>query len=319
MKRFKYLNQRQLVQYRQRVLRDADKYGATEASRMYGVGRASLYEWRKNLVPKRSGPQGRVSWQTEEKIELLIAKLRQETNYGPKRLRPELALMGVVLGEKAIRGVLNRKKLVRNHKKKRVRKQRRFYAPYPGYRVQIDTKVVPDKGVDLRTEATRHQYTAIDIATKIRLCLLYDELSSFNAIDFLKKVLAFFESIEITVGCIQTDNHSTFTNLYVGGSKKQDHELLRVHPFTLECLKRGIEHKLSRPGRPQQNCFVERSHRTDEEEFYRHLDTTKLNNQQLQEALSQWNFTYNFNRLHSSCHNQPPMQYYQESVWTTGA
>lgn len=319
MKRFKYLNEKQLIQYRKRVLKDSDKYGATEASRMYGIGRASIYEWKKSLYPKKPGPKDRVSWQTDKKIEDMVVKLRIATNYGPKRLKPELELVGITLGEKAIRGILNRKKLVKNHKKKRVRKQKRFYAPYPGYRIQMDTKAVPDEGFDLRSEAARHQYTAIDIATKIRLCLIYEELSNHNAIDFLKRVLEFFESISIKVECVQTDNHATFTNIYAGGNKKDDHELLRVHPFTLECLKRGIEHKLSSPGRPQQNCFVERSHRTDEEEFYRNLDLSKLNNEQLQIELSIWNFNYNFNRIHSSCQNKPPMKYYQETVWTTGA
>ena len=319
MKRFKYLNEKQLVQYRRRVLIDADKYGVTEASRMYGIGRASIYEWKKYPSPRKSGPKTRVPWQTDEKNEKSVVDMRLSTNYGPKRLKHELGLIGVIVGEKAIRGILNRKKLVKTHKKKRNRKQKRFYAPYPGYRVQIDTKVVPDEGYDLRMEGSRHQYTAIDIATKIRLCLIYDELSNINAMNFLERVLEFFKDISIKAECVQTDNHAIFTNIYNGGNKKNNHELLRVHPFTLECLKRGIEHKLSSPGRPQQNCFVERSHRTDEEEFYRHLDLSKLNNQQLQIEISKWNFNYNFNRLHSSCQNKPPMKYYRETVWTTGA
>jgi transposase InsO family protein len=43
----------------------------------------------------------------------------------------------------------------------------------------------------------------------------------------------------------------------------------RIHPFTLACKARGILHKLNRPSCPEQNGKVERSHRTDAEEFYR--------------------------------------------------
>jgi len=137
--------------------------------------------------------------------------------------------------------------------------------------------------------------------------------------NFLKKTIRFFAEIGIEVECIQTDNHSTFTNLYLGGNKKRDHELLKVHPFTQHCLGINIEHLLSRPGTPQDNCFVERSHRTDDEEFYYFLNLPQLSNDQLQQKLCNWMFQYNFLRLHSSCNNLPPLKYFSSTVWTTGA
>lgn len=313
----KYLNDRQLIAYRKRVLKDCEQFNVSKAARMYGIHRSTIYEWKKSVKPKKTGPKGRVSWQTPEKLEKGIIYVRKVTNYGPKRIKQEFKAIGVEVGEKAIRGVLNRKGLVKSHKKKRVRKKQKFYAPYPGYRIQMDTKAVPDPGIDLRS-AERHQFTAIDIKTKIRFCWIYDELSNANSINFLNKVLQFYKDIGIKVECVQTDNHMTFTNLYVGGRKKKDHQLLRPHPFTKRCIKKGISHLLSRPGTPKHNCFVERSHRTDEEEFYRLLNLPSLNNQKLQLEVQKWMFRYNFLRLHSSCNNLPPMKYYQ-SVWTTGA
>ena len=221
------------------------------------------------------------------------------------------------IGEKAIRGVLSRSGLVKSHRKKRARKQQKFYAPYPGYRIQMDTKAVPDADISLRS-AERYQFTAIDIATRIRFCWIFSELSNANSIDFLNKALSFYRDIGIKVECVQTDNHMTFTNLYVGGRNKKEHQLLRIHPFTKKCLKNGVRHILSRPATPRHNCFVERSHRTDEEEFYRLLDLSSLDSQKLQLELQKWMFRYNFLRLHSSCNNLPPIKYYQ-TVWTTGA
>jgi transposase InsO family protein len=47
------------------------------------------------------------------------------------------------------------------------------------------------------------------------------------------------------------------------------HPYKRPHPFTLECEKLGIKHVLTPPGCPEANGKVERSHRIDEEEYYR--------------------------------------------------
>lgn len=313
----KYLNEHQLIQYRKRVLKDCERYPVAKVARIYGLHRSTIYEWKKSVKPKKTGPKNRVFWQTNKKLEREIIRIRKATNFGPKRIKHELETIGVKVGEKAIRGILNRSGLVKNHKKKRVRKQQKFYAPYPGYRLQIDTKAVPDPGMDLRS-AERYQFTSIDIASRIRFCWIYDELSNANSINFLNRALDFYESIGIQVECVQTDNHMTFTNLYVGGLKKKGHQYLRLHPFTKRCLKKGISHILSKPATPRHNCFVERSHRTDEEEFYRLLNLPSLNTQKLQLELQKWMFRYNFLRLHSSCNNMPPIKYYS-TVWTTGA
>lgn len=313
-----YLNERQIVAYRKKVLAEARKLGVTKTSRLYALPRSTIYYWISNGVhSKPMGPKQPVPWKTSHELEEAVIELKNETGYGPKRLRHELSLKSIKLGEKAIRGILERGGLVKKYKKKRVKSQKIFYAPYPGYRMQIDTKAVPDEGIDLRS-AHRYQFTAMDIASKIRFLMIYDELSNFNSLDFLSRALSFFEEIEIKVECIQTDNHNTFTNLFVGGNRKKDHQLLRVHPFTLHCLERGIEHLLSRPGRPQDNCFVERSHRTDEEEFYRLLDLSSMGMDELRKEVDKWMFTYNYLRLHSSCDNMPPMKYYL-TVQKTGA
>ncbi len=309
-----YINEHQRIQHRQRVLRDSEIHGISQAARQHGLSRNTLYEWRKEIVPQKSGPKGRVFWQTAAELEEQVIILRKKTNYGPKRLVHELRLAGTILGEKAIRGILERTGLVRRHRKKREKTKQKFYAPYPGYRIQIDTKVVPDKVKDLRS-GERYQFSSIDIATKIRFLCIYEELSNANSLDFLKKALAFFGEIGIRVECVQTDNHSTFTNLYLGGNKKRDHQLLRVHPFTQYCLRNGIEHILSRPARPQDNCFVERSHRTDDEEFYSFLTLSDLSNDQLQQKIQEWMFHYNCLHLHSSCNYLPPLKsFFLQSV-----
>lgn len=311
----KHLSKQQLIQYRLRVLKDVEQHGVAGTARRFGVSRFTIYAWQKSVEPRKRGP-GEVAWQTDAATERHIIQLKHATNYGPKRLRAELELVGVVVGEKAIRGVLERAGLVVHHTKKRVKKTYKFYAPYPGYRLQVDTKAVPN-GTDKR-RSDRQQFTAIDIVSKIRFLAVYDSLSNYHSIQFVRDALAFYADIGIHIECVQTDNHSTFTNLYLGGNKKAEHELRRVHPLTQFLLDQGIEHKLSRPGTPQHNGFVERSHRTDEEEFYRRVDVVRLDNSQLQGAMKRWQDEYNYMRLHSSLNYEAPMQHYL-GVLQTGA
>lgn len=303
-----HLTFKQVIQYRARVLADASNYGVAKAARLHGIHRDTIYYWRHEIAPQKPGPSGTVFWQTSHEIEEIILEVKLSTGHGPKRLRYELAGFGVFVGEKAIRGIIERASLVKHHRKKAKKKPQPYYAPYPGYRLQVDTKAVPNDG-DKRS-AEQHQFTAKDIASKIRFLDVYDGLSNSYSIDFVRNALEYFEGIGIHVECVQTDNHPTFTNLYTGGSKKSDHELLRVHPLTLFLLEKGIEHKLSRPGTPEHNGFVERSHRTDEEDFYSITECAYMKPEQLKVAMKAWQDEYNTQRLHSSCNYLPPMEHY---------
>lgn len=310
----KNLTRHQVIAYRKRVLVEADRKGATAAARMFGIHRDTIYAWRTEPFPQKPGPKGRVSWQTDEETEDLVLQIRLGLSYGPKRIVDEMSDLGIVIGEKAVRGIIERAGLVKHQKRPRKKAAQPFYAPYPGYRVQIDTKLMPVADGEDKRRSRKQQFTAVDIVSKIRYLAVKDGLSNSSSITFVREALVFYESIGIDVECVQTDNHSTFTNLCVGGNKKGDHELRRIHPFTQHLLDRGIEHKLSRPGTPQHNGFVERSHRTDEEEFYSFTNTLGMDLTALNEAMKQWQYEYNHIRRHSGCGNLSPMEYY-EAQW----
>jgi len=303
-----HLTFKQVIQYRARVLADSYKHGVTRTARLYGIHRDTIYDWRREIAPQKPGPSSEVFWQTDEETEMLILQLKLSTGHGPKRLKHELAGFGIAVGEKAIRGVVERAELVNHHRRKAKKTPQPYYAPYPGYRLQVDTKAVPRGGDKRSTDV--YQFTAIDIASKVRFLSTYDSLSNSHSIAFVRDALAFYEGLGIHTECVQTDNHPTFTNLYIGGNGKADHELRRVHPLTLFLLDQGIEHKLSRPGTPQHNGFVERSHRTDEEDFYSHTKVATMNMGRLGKAIKAWQDEYNNQRLHSSCGYLPPMEHY---------
>ena len=68
--------------------------------------------------------------------------------------------------------------------------------------------------------------------------------------------------------------------------------------FHWHLLDLGINHVYINPGSPKLNCKVERSHRTDEQEFYQFLEYTDDVN--LNEQLEDWEKYYNLHRPHST-------------------
>lgn len=303
-----YLTKRQVLDYRARVLADANKLGVSSAARRYGLSRGTIYNWQREIMPQKTGPRSVVFWQIDTDIEEMVIQIRLSTDFGPKRIRDELADINIVVGEKAIRNIIESTGLAKKQRKPKKRAMQPFYAPYPGYRLQVDTKAVPNGGDKRRSR--KHQFTAIDIVSRIRYLRVMDGLSNGNSIAFVAEALKFYQDIGIKIECVQTDNHATFTNLFSGGNKKADHQLRRVHQLTLYLTSRGIEHKLSRPGTPRHNGFVERSHRTDEEEFYSVTKTANLNTDSLNSKISIWQDEYNLFRRHTSCNNLPPVEYF---------
>ena len=173
------------------------------------------------------------------------------------------------------------------------------YIPQPydtpemfGVKMQMDVKYVPRecyKGVTLPDEKrTRFfQYTMIDEATRERFIYPYTEQSARATRDFIKRAIVFFGYIP---ACIQTDNGGEFTNPRGAGCKK-------IHIADEIMNKLKIKHQLIRAYTPRHNGKVERSHRSDNEGFYRALTFTDYD--ELKVKMQDWCNRYN-NRPHSS-------------------
>lgn len=172
-------------------------------------------------------------------------------------------------------------------KKYRTRKIKYNYVRIPlkkGELVEIDVKFVPDR-IDGRRY---YQFTAIDCASRWRYMQAYDNIDTMNAVAFLKELIA-VASFNITA--VKTDNASIFTNRYTGYNKSTDPLNPRPHEFDIVCKDLKMPHYLIDPGKPQQNSFVERSHRTDQQKFYEQVQFVSFND--LRYKLRLWNMNYN--------------------------
>ena len=144
------------------------------------------------------------------------------------------------------------------------------YTPKPydtpehiGEKWQLDVKFVPFGCRTYHVLADRNffQYTVIDEATRERFIYAYEEQTAMNTIDFLTRAFLYFGYKPKE---IQTDNGSEFT--YTRQTR-----IDKLHPMDRFCQENGIEHKLIKPRTPRHNGKVERSHRNDNERFYKHL------------------------------------------------
>jgi transposase InsO family protein len=124
----------------------------------------------------------------------------------------------------------------------------------------------------------RFQYTAIDDATRIRALKVYDRHTQANAIDIVDHVI---DKFPFRIQEIRTDN---------------GHEFQAKFHWHVE--NKGIRHAYIKPRSPQLNGKVERSHRSDQQEFYQLL--TYKDDVDLKAKLDEWEHFYNFARPHGA-------------------
>ena len=101
----------------------------------------------------------------------------------------------------------------------------------------------------------RLQYTAIDDATRVRALKVYEKHTQANAIRFIDHIIEIFP---FRIREVRTDN---------------GHEFQAKFHWHVEDL--GIRHAYIKRGTPQLNGKVERSHRSDQQEFYQLLSSQR--------------------------------------------
>src|SRR4051812_6642837 len=104
-----------------------------------------------------------------------------------------------------------------------------------------------------------YAFVAIDRATRYVYVEIHLKRDAKTSAGFLDRFLGHFPH---SVHTILTDNGSEFTDRFAVDMKnKPKDKPSGRHPFDLICAKRGIQHRLTRPHRPQTNGLVERFNR----------------------------------------------------------
>lgn len=237
----------------------------------------------KGLEPKSTRPRSHPR-ETSIRIKERIIELRKEEGKCALKIKWDLEDEGVDIHHQTVARIIKNEGLTRKYRIRRIKYKYVRTILQPGEILEIDVKYVPY----MLKNRQYFQFTAIDVATRWRYIQTYEDQSTLNAMFFLKEVIKRFP---YQIKAVKTDNHSIFTNRYAGGYWQSDAEFPKEHAFDKLCKKYDIIHYLIDPGKPQQNCFVERSHRSDQETFYdRIVCKTK---KELDYKLRLWNMYYN--------------------------
>lgn len=281
-----------------------------DAVKVCPYSKRSLERWvaayQKNgeeaLEPTSTEPK---KYRTETPIWLKekIRSIRSKTKKCALKIHWQLKKEGIRIDARTIGKILKKEGLVRKYRVKKVTYKYIRAERKPGELVEIDVKYVPGPV----SGRQYYQYTAIDTASRWRYLAVYDGQSNYNAIRFLKEVMRRFPH---QVQAIKTDNHSIFTNYYIGSNKRSDMTAKTIHALDIFCRDHGITHYLIDPGKPAQNGTVERSHREDQEKFYEAYSFNNLHD--LRRKLKQWNIYYN-NLEHCGLKGKTPNEYLKES------
>jgi len=290
------------VQRKLRILKHADENGRViKTCRYFGIGRASFYRWKAlykqhgaagliNRKPIPKNPTNRTSAEVVEKV----LHLRQTYHLGPIRIVWYLARYhDIKISDAGVYRILKRNGISRLPRGTRLRKVHtiRYQKQVPGHQIQVDVKFLTFKDKDDKP-VKRYQYTAIDDATRVRALKIYERHNQASAISFIDYVIAKFP---FRIKEVRTDN---------------GHEFQAKFHWHVE--DKGIRHAYIKPSSPQLNGKVERSHRTDEQEFYQLL--TYKDDVDLNEKLAEWESFYNLSRPHGAFNGKAPYEILRERL-----
>lgn len=217
-----------------------------------------------------------------------VLHLRREYHLGPMRIVWYLARYHRIrISDAGVYRILCRNGLNRLPRGTRVRKvhTKRYNKQVPGHHIQLDVKFLSFIGKN-GEKVRRFQFTAIDDATRIRALKVYTRHTQANAIDFVDHVIATFP---FRIREIRTDNGHEFQ--------------ARFHWHVED---KGIRHAYIKPSSPQLNGKVERSHRSDEQEFYQLL--SYKGDVDLEAKLGEWERFYNLARPHGAHNGKTPYE-----------
>lgn len=302
---------------------------ASQASRKLGISRQWLSEI-KNLfesaskdprslepesrAPHDTGNRGRISKEKENLI--LRVRKRSRNVWGKEKIA---YVMNRDYGVKVdpntankylhIHGLIDPKISLKNANAWKAKKEReqnlqtaavkwrppkiiKDYAP--GALLEKDIKFIPIPGKQSArgpaNDAFWSQHTFIDSFTRIRGLELTVGHEAIDAAICRRKIQ---DRLPFEIACENSDNGSENNGAY-----------------NRELQNTGTFHFYSNSGTPTDNPRVERSHLTDDLEFYKKGGTRKTFRQQ-QLAIADWEYFYDWIRPHQALANLTPMEFYQ--------
>lgn len=271
---------------RQRYIKYFLKKGnATQTAIRYKISRKTLYKWLKrydgtwqSLMDHSRRPHTSPRAHTADElrhIKRLVKKYRwKDLILAYQEMREKYGYTRSYGGFKRIVSQLAKEK---KNKKRKARKNKPYQrAEYPGQKVQVDVKFVPESCV--ADGKKYYQFTAVDECTRWTYRQMYDEHSTYSAEAFLIELI---QHCPFPIREIQTDNGTEFTKALISNNPN-DKSL-----FEQKLEEYNIHYHRIRIATPRHNGKVERQHRIDQQRFYDRLRMYSLEDGRKQLAVYQ--------------------------------
>ena len=254
------------MRYRQKLCEFAKKYGVTKAARRYHTNRQFVYRQLKkydgdvrSLDLKSRKPHRNPNAHNEEELDLIQRMLKRNGIYGLAEVYVRCKRNGYTRNFGSMcKQIRNRGYIKPKIRRKSYTKYERMDGRYPGAKVQVDIKYVPNECIKFPTYGYKYyQITSIDEYSRKRILKIVKEKSTYETKKFLENLE---EMMGFPIHIVQVDNGHEFVNDNDKTSKES--------AFEKAAYNLGITIKRTRPYSPWQNGKVERSHREDGKVLY---------------------------------------------------
>jgi len=258
------------------------------AARELGVHRSTMLRWKKrayaygryriNGVKRKSTRPHHIRYVLTKKQKQAIRRLRKERGSTAVKIRHELKLK---VGVNTIHRFLKRGGYVKEggyHRRPRFQDTFHMHVKNThtvGY-LQMDVKIVTPELSGLPW--TCFKYAVIDIYSRWKDAVILNQLDQDGAMAALLEIMP---RLPFKTVFIQTDNGLEFQKR-----------------FDTMVTDMGLKHHFIHKSTPNENAVIERSFRTDEEEFYFRLKKRPEHYDELRDRYREYLHYYNHDRIH---------------------
>lgn len=271
-----------------------------DASRTLGIHRSTVYRWMRkagtyrgqltSLGLKRNStrPHTIHKFEFTPKQAFDIQTYRHKTGQMAEKIVYKL---GLPIHGRTLHRFLANHDLVREYgyyRRPRFQNTLHMHAsntPTIGY-LQFDVKYITPELSGLAW--TCFEYAVIDIFSRYKEAVILNHLDQDGS---MAAILEILPKLPFKPVFIQTDNGLEFQGR-----------------FNQMCQDMGLKHHMIHKNSPNENALIERSFRTDEEEFFFRLEAAPRHYDELRDWFAKWLHEYNYERPHLSLALKSPYE-----------
>lgn len=282
------------------IIRTFKRLGSVSTTaRELEISRMSVYRWlakaktiqgdysERDLKRHSTRPQKIKKLLTsEEKFDII--KLREQTGYAAIKIKKELQLSASI---NTVHRLLKKKGLLNeygNHRRPHYQETTHMHLKNTTAvgKLQMDVKYITPELSGL--PYTCFEYAVIDIYSRYKEAVILNHLDQDGSILALMEILP---RLPFEPDFIQTDNGLEFQG--------------RFHQY---CEERGLKHHLIHKSTPNENAVIERTFRTDEEEFFFRMKKVPEDYDELRSMFADFLYWYNYKRIHLGINLKTPYE-----------